>query len=175
MKLITVISTQFDKSKRRIIKSLGFGKSDAQTSFELSPFGIDSNPLKGMVALYGVSADKSKTFIIGYINKNQVAAVGEIRLFSTDAVGTEKMYQWLKNDGTMEIGGNDDHMVRFSELEKGFNEFKTDFNNFLILYNSHTHSGVTSGFAVSGPTPSQGTASTASIAAAKINEIKTLK
>ena len=65
-------------------------------------------------------------------------------------------------------------MVRFSELETGFNELKDDFNNFIsTVYNTHIHPGVLSGGASTSPTPSTGSSSSADISAAKIDEIKT--
>lgn len=173
MNLVKIISTEIDSLNRRVVKFLRFGKSDIQTSFETSSCGIDSNPIKDMIAVYVETATKGQTVIIGYINKKQLAAVGELRLYSTNETGVEKFYTWLKNDGTMEIGGDSDNMVRYSKLEDAFNELKADFNSFITAYNTHVHVGVTSGFASSGTT-TPGTQSTADITPAKIDEIKTL-
>jgi len=49
---------------------------------------------------------------------------GEFRTYSTDKDGVEKFYTWLKNDGTYEVGGNDDFLVRYNELAAGFNQLK---------------------------------------------------
>jgi len=175
MNIITnILSTAFDSVKRRLIKVRVLGLNDIRTAFEVTPFGIDSNPIKDMRAIYSETANKGKRVIIGYFNKNQLAAVGETRLFSTDANGTLKTYVWLLNDGTIKIGGDTKHMVRFEELETAFNKLKSDFNSLVTTYNSHVHSGVTTGGGSSGPTPSSGTASTADISGAKIDSVKTL-
>lgn len=173
MYLVRAISTAFDAIKRRIIKVRVLGKDDIQTCFESSPFGVDSNPFKDLQAVYAKTGDKGKTVIIGYIHKNQLAAVGETRLFSSDSAGGLKFWVWLKNDGTLELGGNTKHVANFEGLQTAFNELKTDFNNHIGNYNTHIHPGVTVGGGVTGIT-TPGTPSSADITGAKINEIKSL-
>jgi len=170
MNVTKTISTSI-KNAVRFVKFLRMGKSDVQECRQASPFGVDSAPIEGMAAIYAKTSEVGKPVIIGYVNKNQIAEVGEYRTFSTDSDGGVQFYIHLKNDGTAEIGGNTKNMVRFQELETGFNNLVTDFNTLVALYNSHIHpssSGTTS------PTATQGTSSTADISGSKINEIKTL-
>lgn len=174
MNLTKILSTSLDDLQRRIVKVLRNGKSDVQTAMEAAPFGIDSNPLKDMIAVYAPTAEKGKTVIIGYLNKNQLADVGETRLFSTDSNGAEQFYVWLKNNGTAEIGGNAYHMVRYEKLAEAFNQLKSDFNNHITAYNIHNHMGVTPGLGNSSIVNVTGTQSTADITPAKIDEIKCL-
>jgi hypothetical protein len=124
MNFVKVISTELDTINRRIVKLLRFGKSDVQTSLEAMPFGIDSNPIKDLVAVYSATEEKGKTVIIGYVNRNQLAGIGETRLFSTDGNGVLKTYIHLKNDGTQEIGGNADNLVRYSVLKSEYDKTK---------------------------------------------------
>jgi hypothetical protein len=49
------------------------GKSDVRECIEVSPYGIDSNPIKDMIALYGPTGENGKDVIIGYLNKNRTA------------------------------------------------------------------------------------------------------
>jgi hypothetical protein len=75
-------------------------------------------------------------------------------------------------------------MVRYQELETGFNQLKNDhndlvnkYNDLVTKFNTHVHSGVTTGPGASGPTSLTGQAeneSSADISGAKIDEIKTL-
>lgn len=116
MQLVQILSTAFDDLKRRIPKFKRFGNSDVQTSFEASPYGIDSNPIKGMVAVYSETSEKGKTVVVGYLNKNQLAKPGETRLYSTNDSGELKIYCWLKDDGTIEFGGNTDNLIRYEKL-----------------------------------------------------------
>lgn len=169
-----VFSTEIDSLARRIVKFLRYGLKDVQTSVQVAPYGVDSNPVKDMIAIYGPTSEKGQTVIIGYINKNQLAGIGEFRTFSTDENGAVKFYTWLKNDGTMEIGGDAKNMVRYQELETAFNELKGKFNSLVQAYNTHAHAGVTTGGGTSGTTPATATESTADISGAKIEEIKTL-
>lgn len=160
---VTVFSSSFDSLKSRVIKFLRFGLNDTQTATEAVPFGIDSNPVKDMIAIYSKTSTMGEAVIIGYINENQLADPGETRIFSTDSSGGLKTYIWLKADGKIQLGGTADNAVRFSKLEDGFNQLKSDFNNFL----THVHG--TAGT----PTTPPALPSTASISDAKIDEIQT--
>ena len=141
------------------------GRKDVQTPLESSPASIDSNPVKDLIAVYAKTGEIGKDVIIGYINKNQKALKGEIRLYATDNDGVEQSFFWVRKDGNIEINGDDDNMARFSELKIGFDKLKSDFNAFL----THVH-----GVAGTPPAP-PAIPSTASIDSSKIDEVKTLK
>lgn len=174
MNLVKVKSTIINESKR-FVKFLRLGNKDVQECNESSPFGFDSNPVEGMVAIYSKTSVIGEPVIIGYINKNQIADVGESRMYSTNSDGDVQTYIHLKNDGNMEIGGDADFMVRFNKLNDGFKELRDDFNNFTsTTFATHVHPGVFPGVASTAVTPSVATPSTASIDDAKIDEIKTL-
>lgn len=103
---------------KRVLKVLQFGP---KTASESAPFGIDSSPLKGMTAIYGSTSNNGDTVILGYIQKNQLAEVGETRFFSLDANGGLKAFIWLKNDGDIQLNGDDYSSVRFQPLQSGIN------------------------------------------------------
>jgi hypothetical protein len=124
--IVKVLSTEIDKAKQRVVKFLRYGKHDFQTCLESGPFGIDSNPVKDLVAVYAQTGMNDTQVIIGYINRNQLAKVGEFRIYATDEKGELKTYQWLHSDGTMEIGGNSDNLVRYSKLEDVIKELHDD-------------------------------------------------
>jgi hypothetical protein len=172
LNFVKTISTEVDSLQRRITKFLRYGKTDVQTSQQVAPHGIDSNPVKDMMAIYSQTEEKGKTVIVGYINRNVLAAVGENRLYSTDSSGELSTSIWLKADGTIELGGSAKHLVRFEELKTGFDQLKSDFNAFITAYNSHMHP--TAGTGAPSPPTVTGTSSTASIDSSKIDEIKTL-
>jgi len=121
--LVKVISTEIKNSKL-FVKILRYGRSDIQTPKQVSPYGVDSNPVKDMVAVYAKCGSDNNNVIIGYINKNSIAKVGELRLFSTDADGAEKFYYYLKDDGTTEIGGNSNFAVKYNELKSEYDKTK---------------------------------------------------
>lgn len=175
-----VISTAIN-DLLRYIKVQRYGLDDIQEANESAPFGDDSNPVKGMVAIYSPTSQRGEMVIIGYINKNRLADIGEKRIFSTDSAGDLSTYIWLKNDGTMEIGGDTDFMVRYSELASGFNTLRGDLNDLITKYNTHIHPAVGVDTITAAPvtvtvtpTVTQEIPSTADISGAKINEIKTL-
>jgi len=175
MNLVKIISTSLDSFGKLIVKFSRFGNKDIQTSIEVSQYGVDSNPIKGMVAIYTPTTSNGDTFILGYLNKNRLADVGEFRTFATDADGVEKFYIWQKSDGTCEIGGDTNFAVKFNELKTEFNKLKTDHNNFLAEYKTHTHVlTLTSGTGTAAPTISTQIANTSNIDNSKNDKIKTI-
>jgi hypothetical protein len=171
--IVKVISTEITDLSQRLVKFLRLGRSDVRTALEVGPFGIDSNPPKDTVAAYSDTMVKGQSVVIGYVNTRQDADVGEVRTYSVDGSGNVVFYTWLKSDGTMEVGGDSDNMVRYSELESAFNQLRDDFNNFVnTTYNLHQHPTAAVG-PPSVPTLT-GTQSNADITGAKIDEIKTL-
>lgn len=174
-KLTKVISSEFTKLKERLVTITASGK-DTKTAREANAYGFDSSPIKGMVAVYSPTEVNGKTVIIGYVNQNQLAALGESRMYSTDANGALKAFIWLKADGKLQIGGTAKHMARFEELKSGFDQLKSDHNSLVNAFNTHMHATAGSG-PPSTPTPGSGipaSTSTASIDPAKIDEITTL-
>lgn len=183
MQFVKIISTSI-KSAIRIVKFLRYGKSDVQEVQQALPYGLDSNPVKDMIALHAETGQVGKSAVIGYLNLNAVAEVGGTRMYSTDEDGAVQFAIYLRADGTAEVGGDTDFMVRYSELESAFNELKSDFNDFVTKHNQllteykvHVHPGVTSGSSSTGATVSTQTpasSTTADISGAKIEEIKTI-
>lgn len=175
MNLVKTISAELVK-KTRILKFLGFGKSDIQTAPEASAYGLDSNPIKDMVAVYSPTATKGSAVIIGYINKNQKALPGEFRIFSTDAQGAEKFYVWLRDSGKIEIGGTTNYAVKYKELKEELDKLQENFNKHLIEFNTHTQVvTVTPSGLIAGPpsVPSQET-NTSDFSKAKNDKIETI-
>ncbi len=172
-----IISNSFDSTGRLLSKFLRMGKSDVQETLTAGPFGIDSRALKDMVAVHSTTSVSGESIVIGFLNKDLVSEVGENRLFSLKEDGTLSTYIHLKNDQTMEIGGNADFMVRYSELETAFNQLKSSHNSLVNAFNTHTHATAATG-PPSTPTPVPSVipaqTSSADITGAKIEEIKTL-
>lgn len=137
MQLIKVISTRIAAASR-LVKFLRLGKYDVQEVKVVGPYGVDSAPIKDVVGLYVKTGVKGESVLVGYINKNQLADIGEHRLFSTNSEGQQQTYVWLKNDGILEIGGDDDFMVRYSKMAEAYNEMKTDINNLKTLISTWT-------------------------------------
>jgi len=176
-KLSKILSTSIEKG-RLISKVKRLGSNDSLTAFNIQPPGIDARSIKGMKAVYMETANDSEAVIVGYINENPKAGEGETRFYSVDSDGVEKNYIHILSDGTIEIGGNADNMVRYSKLEDAFNELKADFNDLVSKYNSHIHIttatvGATAVPGVISPTVSVDVPSIANILPAKIDEVKT--
>lgn len=150
----------------RFIKLLRKGKNDVQETYEIAPFGIDSNPIEKMAALYMETEEKGKTVVVGYVNKGQLAEPGETRLYSVDGDGGLKFYAWLKADGTMELGGVADNLVRYAALNTALQN-EVNLLNIELTKIATAINALAPGAYVVAPV-------TVNIAPAKINEIKCL-
>lgn len=131
--VVKILSSSINQGKR-VLKFLRYGRQDVQTSVEVMPFGVDSNPVKDMVAIYSETAQNGKTVIIGYINKNQVAEIGGFRTYSTDADGNVTGYTYLRSNGDLELLGNTNFAVKYNELATSFNELQQQWNTFANAY-----------------------------------------
>lgn len=174
--MVTIVKTIASKLEDayRHIKVQVMGKNDVQTPVEASPYGMDSNPVKDLAAIYALSTVSGEPVIIGYLLKDRLAEVGELRLYATNASGALQNYIWLKSNGDILVGGDADNLVRYTPTETAFNDLKSTVNDLVTAFNAHIHP--TPSGPSSPPTPGAGipaTASTADISGAKINEIKT--
>ncbi|ASD51623.1 hypothetical protein [Flavobacterium phage V157] len=109
-------SDAFIDGGKRILKVLQFG---AKTADEIAPFGIDSNPIKNMTALYVDTTNSGESAVVGYVNESQLSNKGEVRIYSMDENKAVKSFIWVKNDGSIEFNGNGYSMTRFEPLKQG--------------------------------------------------------
>jgi hypothetical protein len=178
MNIVKIISSKIDSSGKIIAKFLRFGKDDVRESVVISPYGFDSNPIANMRAIYSQTESNGDSVIIGYINVNQVTKEGESRIFATDSNGNIQIYIHLKDDGSIEFGGDTGNLTRFQELESAFNEMKGDLNDMISKWNSFVVAYVPGSPASVGTPPTLAgqnvQPSTADISGAKIEEFKTL-
>lgn len=119
-----VIST-FIKNGFRNIKVLQFGP---KTAIQSGPFGEDSNPLKDMSAIFADTSENGEPVIVGYVNKNQIAAIGEKRMFSLKEDGSISSFLWLKNNEEIHINGDTDFFVKFNPLNSSVTQLENDIN-----------------------------------------------
>jgi hypothetical protein len=176
MNLVKVISTRIEEGMR-LIKFLRYGLSDVQECNNASSFGDDSNAPKDWVAVYSSTGEMGSPVIVGYLNKDQISGVGEKRIFSVKSNGSQSQYIWLKNDETIEIGGDEDNLVRYSKLETAFNELKSDHNDLALKWSTFASTYVPGSPSTVGLPPTLAgqnvNPSTADISPAKIDEIFT--
>lgn len=122
---ISKINSSLIEKGYRVFKVLQFG---AKTADECAPFGEDSNPLKDMTAVFAETSSGGEPVIIGYFNKNQLAEIGEKRMYSLKQDGSVSSFIWLKNDGTIQLNGTNDNAVRFKPLKNALTQTDTSIN-----------------------------------------------
>lgn len=142
--ITTKVISQTVANAIRTIKVLCFGKYDSRTASQVAPFGIDSVPIKDMVAIYSKTENDAERVIIGYFNQSLLADVGEIRIYATDSDGVEKTRVWLRDNGTINIGGtgsgdNPNHLTRWEDLSTAMANLQTQLDDWEAKFNIHTH------------------------------------
>ena len=130
-----VNSTSFNKAKTRLIKFIGWCSNDVKNPPECMPYGVDSNPVKDMTAVY-IQNTSGQLVVLGYVNINQVADVGEMRIYSTDKDGGLKGQVWLKNDGSAQSTQNCSPAVLGDKNKTAL----TDIYNALVNIQTFTNS-----------------------------------
>jgi hypothetical protein len=120
-------SFEIQKGERILkVEQIGIKTADFATSF-----GDDSVPPKNWTAVYCDTLNDGDKVIVGWINSNQLTKVksGEKRLFSLKENGKDQSIEiYLRNDEKIEIGGNQDNLVRYSKLNLGLQSEKNSIN-----------------------------------------------
>lgn len=175
MNIVKVLSTRVVDGFRNV-KFLRMGKDDVQETEQIAPHGIDSNPVKDMVAIYAPTLQQGEPVIIGFINKKLIdLEPGETSVFSTDENGALSTFIHMLADGTMKIGGDADNAVRYGQTAASINELKDDVNQLKNLIASWTPVPNDGGAALKAVLATwSGSALVEDISGAKIDEIKTL-
>jgi hypothetical protein len=141
------------RGTKRIVQVSLFKK--AREIPQALPYGVDSAPVREMVAVYANTADMGNSVIVGYVYKDAVAEVGSIRLYS------ENGYVYLRANGNLELLGTADNAMRYAA-----------FNSVIQAYLTNQNAAILAGFTALGGAYTPPTAP--NFTAAKINEIKTL-
>lgn len=162
MRITEVISTAVDVF--RFIK-FRMSANNIGNMRQAAPFGVDSNPIAGLKAIYSDTSLKGKGVIIGYLNESNLTDEGETRLYSMNSEGELQTYILLKADGVIELAGNSHNAVRYTPLNTAIQSFKTALQTELGL--------IASGIAAGGGSYTPGLLSI-DISASKIDEIKTI-
>jgi hypothetical protein len=137
---------------------------DIQTVEYVSLPGQDENPINGS-RVYIIEVGSS--YKIGIAVDDGIApgmATGEKRVYSLNDAGAIQAFINLLKTGIIEVNGNADFAVRFTDLETAFNQLKSDFN-------THTHAytpGSQPPSATAVPVPQ----TTADMSGAKVDEVK---
>jgi len=183
-----IISTLIDDNVREI--STEVYKNYTKKSKQILPPGIDSSPIAGdQGVLIVIDSNAGKSVQVG-VYSSPTAEPGEIRLYSRNDSGVQQGEIFIKKDGTIELtggpailaygdmielNGNADNAVRYSELETGFNQLKQDHDDLVTGFNAHMHATAAPG-APSPPTPAPpnvpASPSTADITSSKVDEVK---
>lgn len=125
--ITTVISTSLDSFKRRLVKFY-ITKNNTQECKEAGPFGFDSNPFPKMKAIYAATAAKGRPVIIGYINLDQAAELGESRMYAMNGNREIVTFLWAKANGDILLGGDAKTLIQYEAMKTAFDQLKVDLN-----------------------------------------------
>jgi len=113
---ISTITGFIKKGSYNLLKVTRFGRADHQEAYICAPFGLDSIAPKDVKAVHAKTLNDGKPVIIGVLNKEIKADTGETRLYAVDASGAEIIDILLKKDGTAEINGTGEFLVKWTAM-----------------------------------------------------------
>lgn len=154
---------------RRLLQVEISDPDDIQTVELMASAGEDVNPPVGNRVLILDVGAAYKIAIAADDGIEPSMDEGEKKLYSIDG-GAISAFINLLNTGILELNGNADFAVRFNALQTAFDQLVTDFNNLVTVHDTHMHPTAATG-SPSLPTIT-GTASSADMSGAKIDEIK---
>lgn len=108
------IKSSVIEAGKRILKVEQFGAKTAKESY---PFGFDSSAPEGFTAIFAETTNKDASVIVGYINKNQLATIGESRMYAVDPSGEVVGFVYARASGVLELNGSAFSSVRFQSLK----------------------------------------------------------
>lgn len=170
---VEVISSKVIKGYRRIKTAI----MSTANVYCLNPIGFDSVPLKN-TRLVKKTLNRQTVSIGGIQKAIDDLKEGEVCIFSKDSKGGISATIRHRNDGSLELNGDGDYAVKYTELKKSFDELQLQFNTLVTTFNAHVHpipfaqalSAVTT--PSSSPTVTPGSPSIANISTSKAPTVK---
>jgi hypothetical protein len=176
MIIFKYISSTINSLSQLIVKHLGLGRADVQESTQISPFGLDSRPVKDTIGVRSDTSERGASIVLGYVLTNSIAKEGEFRTYATDSNGNEVAYTYMTNAGDLELNGKDDNAVRFSELKKVVDEIQGDIGTLKQAFTTWVPAPTDGGAALKAATATWfGTPLLENIDASKIDKVKVPK
>jgi hypothetical protein len=172
-----IVEAVTDSTAIQLLKLNALNSETLEGIERLQNYGLTSNPPADSEAIaLEVGGARDNLIVVAVDNsasRQQNLNSGETAFYSEHG---QKIHH--HDDGTTSFNDGADFMVRFTKLEEGFNQLRTDLNSLVTSYNAHIHP-IAGAVQAAPPVPvtsavtvSQSTFSTASIAQAKIDEIK---
>jgi len=157
------------ENKVRILNVEVTEPDDTQKIQQVLHAGEDDGLVKGSTAVI-LEISPAYKIVIGIDDGIEPSmGDGEKKVYS-QAGGSIKAFINCLKDGNIDINGDDDNAVRFSKMEQAYNDLRTDLNTFILLYNTHTHTGNLG--SPTSTTPNVATISTSNMTAAKVNSVR---
>ena len=125
---LTNIEISTIKDGLRFIKAQVVSSYNARNVPQYGPAGLDSAPVAKTLAATTPTATKGADIVIGYQNLNQIAQPGETILYSQDADGVYKATATMRTDGSIELLGTGDFLIRYTAFDTAMQAYLTDLN-----------------------------------------------
>ena len=176
MILIRTLITEV-KNGFRIIQNK-WAKNLISTAKQANNFGVDSYPPENTIAILADTLSKEEPVIIGYLYESALEDLktGETCFYSTNEVGELKSTIKLRNDGTAELLGNTDNLIRYSKLKEEYDKTKAVLDAILTTLQAPINepgNGAPSAFQAA-MIAAVGEKTTGDISESKIDELKTI-
>jgi len=140
------ITTNKDGNKNVLLLEVEITDPDDVQSIELfRQSGEDYNPPNDSRVIVLDLGDAYKVAVACDDGFEPEVDPGERELYAIDSSGDKSTFVKFNSDGTLNLNGLNDTAVRFSDLKIVLDEIVSAFNSLVANFNSHVHSGVTTG------------------------------
>ena len=164
-------ATSYGSGVFRVVQAKVYGNYGNMRPIQASPFGFDSNPLPSTVGVYSNTTVNGMGVMVGYLGVSNVAQSGESRMYATNSGGSVVGYVYCKANGELNLLGDSNWAVKYTELATQFNELKGKFNDLVSKWNSFCTNYVPGSPTTTG-TPATLAGQTASSSTADITQSK---
>lgn len=101
----------------KYIKLTRFGRNDHQEVIQITPFGIESTPVKDLKTIHTNTINDSKSLSIGIVCKHEKTQEGETRVYATNSAGVTQFEIYLKSNGTCQFNGTGEFLTKYNALD----------------------------------------------------------
>ena len=161
-----IISAWDNSGKTALLQVTGLnGETITGVEF-LSPYGFEARPSVGQAAIVFINGNRDQGIVLAVHDRESrpTIDVDESQFYSKYGG-----YVKCDKDGKVQIQGDSDNAVAYTDLKSAFDQLVADFNKLVNTYNFHTHPTAPVG-PVSTPS-SPGTETTADMSGSKVEEV----
>jgi phage gp45-like len=136
----------------------------------LSPYGFEGMPSKSQTVIVSINGNKDQALAI--VLHDRDSRPKDLSLDETKLYSKFGGFVKCNKNGEVEIMGNADYAVAFTDLKTAFDSLKATVDDHITKYNLHKHGGVSTGGGSTAIPDTIAVVSTADMSGAKVDKVR---